>query len=213
MQLLVTAKPLVRYHSAAASCDSKRFTIFRSAHFGIGQDRKVVKLDPVVLSARDQATLSEAAAAMPGEALALPADVTDPETPAQLVEAAVERFGGLHVLVANAGITDDTLLLRMSEEQFERVIDTNLTGTFLASQAAALIQVGAGSHDEPERWPGLAHLLAVAGLHIGIVMGFAMGAARFAFAHGGKDGFPYPVDTETYDRTVEVLRAAVTRAA
>ena len=36
--------------------------------------------------------------------------------------------------------------------------------------------------------------------------------ARFSFAHGGKDGFPYPVDTETYDKTVEVLRAAVTKA-
>jgi hypothetical protein len=36
--------------------------------------------------------------------------------------------------------------------------------------------------------------------------------ARFSFAHGGKDGFPYPVDRETYDHTVEVLRAAVTRA-
>jgi hypothetical protein len=36
--------------------------------------------------------------------------------------------------------------------------------------------------------------------------------ARFSFAHGGKDGFPYPVDTGTYDKTVEVLRAAVTRA-
>jgi uncharacterized protein len=36
--------------------------------------------------------------------------------------------------------------------------------------------------------------------------------ARFSFAHGGKDGFPYPVDTGTYDRTVEVLRGAVTKA-
>ena len=36
--------------------------------------------------------------------------------------------------------------------------------------------------------------------------------ARFSFAHGGKDGFPYPVDRDTYDRTVDVLRAAVTRA-
>ncbi len=35
---------------------------------------------------------------------------------------------------------------------------------------------------------------------------------RFSFAHGGKDGFPYPVDRETYDRTVEVLRSAVNRA-
>jgi hypothetical protein len=36
--------------------------------------------------------------------------------------------------------------------------------------------------------------------------------ARFSFAHGGKDGFPYPVDTGTYDQTIEVLRAAVTKA-
>ena len=36
--------------------------------------------------------------------------------------------------------------------------------------------------------------------------------ARFSFAHGGKDGFPYPVDTATYDSTVEVLRNAVSRA-
>jgi len=36
--------------------------------------------------------------------------------------------------------------------------------------------------------------------------------ARFSFAHGGKDGFPYPVDTGTYDKTVEVLRSAVNRA-
>jgi uncharacterized protein len=36
--------------------------------------------------------------------------------------------------------------------------------------------------------------------------------ARFSFAHGGKDGFPYPVDTDTYDKTVDVLRAAVTKA-
>ena len=36
--------------------------------------------------------------------------------------------------------------------------------------------------------------------------------ARFSFAHGGKDGFPFPVDRETYDSTVEILRNAVSRA-
>src|SRR5918994_6298278 len=57
----------------------------------------------VVLCARDRVALEETAAAMPGEALAVPADVTDPATPRRLAEAAVDRFGGLHVLVANAG--------------------------------------------------------------------------------------------------------------
>jgi hypothetical protein len=36
--------------------------------------------------------------------------------------------------------------------------------------------------------------------------------ARFSFAHGGKDGFPYPVDVETYDKTIELLRAAVNKS-
>jgi hypothetical protein len=36
--------------------------------------------------------------------------------------------------------------------------------------------------------------------------------ARFSFAHGGKDGFPYPVDVETYDKTIDTLRAAVNKA-
>jgi 3-oxoacyl-[acyl-carrier protein] reductase len=56
-----------------------------------------------VLCGRRERDLEEAAAAMPGETLAVPADVTDPATPARLVAAVVERFGGLHVLVANAG--------------------------------------------------------------------------------------------------------------
>jgi 3-oxoacyl-[acyl-carrier protein] reductase len=73
----------------------------------------------VVLCARNQGALAEAAAAMPGEALAVPADVTDPATSQRLVDAAVERFGGLDVLVANAGgpppgrapeVDDDALL-------------------------------------------------------------------------------------------------------
>jgi 3-oxoacyl-[acyl-carrier protein] reductase len=57
----------------------------------------------VVLCGRREQDLAEAAAAMPGEALVVAADVTDPATPARLVAAAVERFGALHVLVANAG--------------------------------------------------------------------------------------------------------------
>jgi 3-oxoacyl-[acyl-carrier protein] reductase len=73
----------------------------------------------VVMCARDQAALAEAAKAMPTDTLPIQADVTAPETPQRLVDAAVDRFGALHVLVANAGgppparaleVTDDTLL-------------------------------------------------------------------------------------------------------
>lgn len=57
-------------------------------------------------------------------------DVSGYESAKDMIAEAVERLGGLHVLVNNAGITADGLLMRMSEEQFERVVDTNLGGTF-----------------------------------------------------------------------------------
>jgi 3-oxoacyl-[acyl-carrier protein] reductase len=90
----------------------------------------------VVLSARDQATLSEAAAAMPGEALALPADVTDPEAPARLVEAAVERFGGLHVLVANAGGPPPGRALEVTDDELQAALNANLLASVRLVRAA-----------------------------------------------------------------------------
>jgi 3-oxoacyl-[acyl-carrier protein] reductase len=57
----------------------------------------------VVMCARNQEALAGAAEAMPGETLPIQADVTDPTSPQRLVDAALDRFGALHVLVANAG--------------------------------------------------------------------------------------------------------------
>jgi 3-oxoacyl-[acyl-carrier protein] reductase len=54
----------------------------------------------------------------------------------EIVNATVQAFGGVHFLINNAGITRDNLLLRMSMEQWDAVIRTNLTGTFVASRAA-----------------------------------------------------------------------------
>ena len=58
------------------------------------------------------------------------ADVSDFEQSEQLIKFAVEKFGGLDVLVNNAGITRDGLMMRMSEEDFDRVINVNLKGSF-----------------------------------------------------------------------------------
>jgi 3-oxoacyl-[acyl-carrier protein] reductase len=90
----------------------------------------------VVLCARDGRALEEAAAAMPGEALAVPADVTDPDTPARLVAAAVERFGGLHVLVANAGGPPPGRSLEVTDDALLAAIDANLLASIRLVRAA-----------------------------------------------------------------------------
>ena len=64
-------------------------------------------------------------------------DITSAESVESAFAAVEEQFGPVEVLVANAGITQDTLLLRMSEAAFASVIDTNLTGTFRAVKRAA----------------------------------------------------------------------------
>ncbi|SFC78205.1 3-oxoacyl-[acyl-carrier-protein] reductase [Streptomyces aidingensis] len=64
-------------------------------------------------------------------------DITDPEQVEQAYKEIEEKQGPVQVLVANAGITRDQLLLRMSEEEFTSVLDTNLTGTFRVVKRAA----------------------------------------------------------------------------
>jgi 3-oxoacyl-[acyl-carrier protein] reductase len=70
------------------------------------------------------------------EAMALQADFADSATPAIAVEAVVKQWGRLDVLVNNAGLTRDTLVMRMSEADWDIVIQTNLKAAFLASKAA-----------------------------------------------------------------------------
>jgi 3-oxoacyl-[acyl-carrier protein] reductase len=90
----------------------------------------------VVLCARDEAALNEAAAAMPGETLAVPADVTEPGSPRRLVEVAVERFGGLHVLVANAGGPPPARALEVDDEALLAALQANLLTSIRLVRAA-----------------------------------------------------------------------------
>jgi len=77
-----------------------------------------------------------------GERLAIAADVGDPDDAARAVSAAVERFGGLDVVVNNAGIGDAAAVGEETPEGWERVMRTNLTGAFLVVREAlpALIE-------------------------------------------------------------------------
>ena len=82
---------------------------------------------------------SEAAAAeleaLGAQALAFQADVTDAARMAEVVQATIEAFGGVHILVNNAGITRDGVRLRKGKDQWDALIATNLTGTYVATHA------------------------------------------------------------------------------
>jgi 3-oxoacyl-[acyl-carrier protein] reductase len=69
------------------------------------------------------------------------ANVTEPAAVERLVELAVEKFGKLDIMVNNAGITRDTLILSMSEEQWDAVLNVNLRAVFLGTRAAAKIML------------------------------------------------------------------------
>jgi 3-oxoacyl-[acyl-carrier protein] reductase len=71
-----------------------------------------------------------------GRALPVAADVTKFEDCQNLADAAVKEFGRLDILVNNAGITRDNIILRMKDEEWQKVIDTNLKGTFYCIKAA-----------------------------------------------------------------------------
>jgi 3-oxoacyl-[acyl-carrier protein] reductase len=80
-------------------------------------------------------------AAAGGEALAVQADVSLAEGARQLVDAAIGAYGTVDILVNNAGITRDGLLMRMSEEDWDAVLDTNLKGAFHCIKAVQRIML------------------------------------------------------------------------
>lgn len=75
------------------------------------------------------------------EALVVKADVSNSEDVENLVSAVIERFGRIDILINNAGITRDNLLIRMKEDDWDKVIDTNLKSVFLTSKAISKIMI------------------------------------------------------------------------
>jgi len=85
----------------------------------------------------DRVAITHRGAGAPAGMLGVTCDVTDAEAVDAAFTTIEGELGPVEVLVANAGITDDTLLMRMSEEQFTRVLDTNLTGAWRCARRAA----------------------------------------------------------------------------
>jgi len=110
--------------------------------------------------------------AMGTKAIAVKADVAKKTDAEGLVRATVETFGKIDILVNNAGFTRPALLLKMTEDEWDQVVDIHLKGAFLCSQAA-------GSHMKNQNSGKIINVMSVAGL-VGTV-----GQVNYSAAKGG----------------------------
>ncbi|MFG1885369.1 3-oxoacyl-ACP reductase FabG [Micromonospora sp. NPDC049102] len=117
------------------------------------------------------------------------ADVTDAASIDAAFTAVEAELGPVEVVVANAGMTDDTLLLRMSEEQFTTVVDTNLTGAFRVAKRASGKMLRA-------KWGRMIFISSVVGLSGGA------GQVNYAASKAGLVGVARSITRELGSRNI-----------
>ena len=127
--------------------------------------------------------------------LILRADVSNTDEVDNLVKKAIEKFGRIDVLVNNAGITRDGLLMRMKEEDFDRVVEINLKGTFIVTKAVIPYMV-------KKREGNIINLASVVG-----VTGNA-GQCNYSASKAGIIGFTKSVAKELASRNIRVNAVA-----
>ena len=126
-----------------------------------------------------------------GQAAGFEANVAEVKQVDALIKGTVEQFGGLHILVNNAGITRDNLVMRMSDEDWNAVITTNLTGTFNCIRAASKIMM-------KQRSGKIINITSVVAL-----MG-NKGQANYCAAKAGVIGLTKSVARELASRNVQI---------
>ena len=137
----------------------------------------------------------EAIGAQGGQAMAVQADVGNDDDAKRLIQAAQTTYGGLDILVNNAGTTRDTLLARMSEEDWSLVINTNLKGAFNCTKAAIRPMM-------KQRYGRIVNITSVAGL------AGNPGQANYSAAKAGLVGFTKAVAKEVGSRNITVNAVA-----
>jgi len=137
----------------------------------------------------DRVAVTHRGSGAPKGTFGVQSDMTDAASIDAAFTAIEAELGGVEVLVANAGITDDTLLMRMSEEQFTRVVDTNLTGSWRCARRAATKMVRG-------RWGRMIFVSSVVGL-----MGGA-GQVNYAASKAGLVGMARSIAREIGSRNV-----------
>lgn len=124
------------------------------------------------------------------KAIAVKADVSKSEEAKLLIQTALDNFGKLDVLVNNAGITKDMLLLRMTEKEFDQVIDVNLKGTFNCTKEASRVMMKTGG--------SIINLTSVVGLSGNV------GQSNYAASKAGVIGFTKSVAKEFAGKNLRI---------
>jgi 3-oxoacyl-(acyl-carrier-protein) reductase len=137
----------------------------------------------------DKVAVTHRGSDTPDGLLGVKCDVTDSQQVESAFAEIEEAHGPVEVLVSNAGITDDTLLLRMTEEQFTRVLDANLTGAFRVAKRASRGMLR-------KRWGRLVFISSVVGLS------GAPGQANYAASKAGLVGFARSLARELGSRNI-----------
>jgi 3-oxoacyl-[acyl-carrier protein] reductase len=176
--------------------------IITGASRGIGKAAALALVTQGAKVVVNYARSSEAAEALAqqintagGEAIAIQADVSQSGEVDNLIKQSLDKFGRIDVLVNNAGITQDTLLLRMKPEQWQAVIDLNLTGVFLCTKAVSKTML-------KQRSGRIINIASVAGQ-----MGNP-GQANYSAAKAGVIGFTKTVAKELANRGITVNAVA-----
>ena len=126
-----------------------------------------------------------------GKAILVPADVSDEGAVEAMVKTVAEAFGSIDILINNAGITRDGLLLRMKEADWDAVLNTNLKGVFLCAKAVSKLMV-------KKRYGRIVNMASVVGL-----VGNAS-QANYAAAKAGVIGFTKAMAKEMASRGITV---------
>ncbi len=134
-------------------------------------------------------SVAEEIKAMGGQSLAVLADVSSSSDVARLVEETVAAYGKVDILVNNAGIARDQLIIRMSDEDWDRVLSVNLKGAFLCARAVL-------RHMIKQRWGRIISIASIVGL-VG-----NPGQANYASAKAGIIGFTRTVAKEVAARGI-----------
>ena len=141
------------------------------------------------VAAGDKVAVTTRSGGAPEGALDVRCDITDSAAVDAAFTQIEKELGPVEVLVANAGITDDTLLLRMSDEQFERVVDTNLKGAFRCAKRASSKMLRA-------KWGRMIFISSVVGLYGG------PGQVNYAASKAGLVGLARSITRELGTRNI-----------